>query len=154
VVPRLWQVAFGLGLAIVLAVVMSLADAGIGQLWDLLHWPRTDEKAFEQLFKSMANPIGAIVIAITAGIGEELFTRGILQPRLGIVLSNLFFTALHALQYNWDALLSVFVVGLVLGFVRKKTNTSTSAIVHGTYDFLLVMASYYQFDPLRLFGGG
>jgi membrane protease YdiL (CAAX protease family) len=154
VVPELWQICFGLGLAVVLAIVMSFMDIGIGYVWDLMHWPRTDEKAVEQLFKSMTSVIGAIVIGVTAGVGEELFARGVLQPRLGILLSNLFFTSLHALQYNWDGLLSVFIIGLVLGLVRKKTNTTTSAIVHGTYDFLLVMVSVYpQFDPTKWFGG-
>jgi membrane protease YdiL (CAAX protease family) len=65
----------------------------------------------------------------------------VLQPRLGILLSNLFFTAMHALQYHWDALLLVFVIGMALGLIRRRTNTTTSAIVHGTYDFLLIMAA-------------
>ncbi len=33
---------------------------------------------------------------------------------------------------------------MTLGFIRKRTNTSTSAIVHGTYDFLLLMAAVLQ----------
>lgn len=152
VVPSGFQVAFALALAIVLAAVMPFVDFGIGRLWDYLHWPRTDEKAFEALMKAVTNPLGAVVIGVVAGVGEEMFARGILQPRLGILLSNLFFTALHALQYNWDGLLSVFVAGLILGLVRKKTNTTTSAIVHGTYDFLLILASYYQFDITKQFG--
>jgi membrane protease YdiL (CAAX protease family) len=153
VVPTLWQVLLGLWLAGFLAFLMAaLVDPAIGWLWKWLHWPQTDEKAFEQLFKSMTSPVGAVVVAVTAGVGEELFARGILQPRLGILLSNLFFTAMHAPQYSWDALLSVFTVGLVLGVVRQKTNTSTSAIVHGTYDFLLVMAAYKQIDPSQWFG--
>jgi membrane protease YdiL (CAAX protease family) len=152
VMPQEWHVAFALGLAGAMAVFMSgLGDPAIGRLWDLFGWPKTDEKAFEQLFKSMTSPIGAVVIGVTAGIGEELLVRGILQPRLGILLSNLFFTSLHALQYNWDALLSVFLVGMLLGLVRKKTNTTTSAIVHGTYDFLLVLASVYGIDPSKWF---
>src|SRR4029453_17037116 len=96
-------------------------------------WPQTDENAFGELLKFAMSPIGAAVIGITAGLGEELAVRGVLQPRMGILLSNLFFTALHAFQYNWDALLVVFFVGLVLGLIRKRTNTTTSAIVHGTY---------------------
>ena len=75
-----------------------------------------------------------------------------MQPRLGILLSNLLFTALHAWQYNWDGLLSVFLIGLVLGVIRKKTNTTTSAVVHGTYDFTLIMLTYYQIDPAQWFG--
>jgi uncharacterized protein len=155
VVPKPWHIALALGLAVSMATMMpGLVDPAIGRFWDLMGWPRTDEKAFEQLFKSMNSVIGACVIGVTAGVGEELFARGILQPRLGILLSNLFFVSLHALQYNWDALLSVFIAGLVLGVVRKKTNTTTSAIVHGTYDFLLVLAGYYSIDPSKWFGWG
>jgi membrane protease YdiL (CAAX protease family) len=142
--PRAWQVLFGLLFAGVLVVVMQFGvDRLIGHLWRQQGWAVTDEKEFEQLLKFAINPLGAAVIGITAGVGEELFARGVLQPRLGILLSNLFFTALHAPQYNWDALASVFVIGLVLGLVRKGTNTTTSAIVHGTYDFVLVLLSYY-----------
>jgi CAAX prenyl protease-like protein len=67
--------------------------------------------------------------------------RGLLQPRIGLIASNLVFTAFHAFQYGVDALLSVFIVGLVLGVIRAKSNTSTSAIVHGVYDFVLIMTS-------------
>jgi membrane protease YdiL (CAAX protease family) len=79
------------------------------------------------------------VIGVTAGLGEELAVRGVLQPRLGILLPNLLFASLHALQYNFEGLLSVFLVGLILGLIRRRTNTSTSAIVHGAYDFWLIM---------------
>ena len=99
----------------------------------------TGEKAYEVMFKAFISPFGAMVIGVTAGFGEEVLVRGILQPRLGILLSSLFFTALHAYQYNWDALLSVFLFGLTLGLIRKKTNTSVCVIVHGGYDFVLTM---------------
>ena len=59
-------------------------------------------------------------------------------------MPNIFFTSLHAMQYGFDGLLSVFMVGMILGLVRKRTNTSTSAIVHGTYDFILVVATMMQ----------
>ena len=74
--------------------------------------------------------------------------RGALQPRLGLLPSNLFFTALHGFQYSWDALLSVFVVGMLLGGIRARTNTTTSAIVHGLYDFLLIMAWWLDLPEL------
>jgi hypothetical protein len=151
VVPSVGQIAFGLVFAVGLVVVMSVTDYAIQWVWEAMRWPRTDEKAFEELMRSAINPVGALVIGVTAGLGEELSIRGVLQPRLGILLSNVFFTALHAYQYNWDGLLSVFLIGLILGAVRKRTNTSTSAIVHGTYDCLLILMSYYEFDPIKWF---
>ena len=144
VVPSLGQVAFGLAAAVILLVVTAGVEWLIAQVWTYFQWPRTDEKAFNELLKYAISPIGAVVVGITAGLSEEMAVRGILQPRLGILLSNLFFTALHALQYNWDALLSVFLIGLVLGLIRRRFNTTTSAITHGTYDFLSVLLTYYM----------
>jgi hypothetical protein len=138
--PTLRQVCGAVGLGILLVVVAGkLLNPGIDWLWQRLHWPQTDEKAFEQLLGSLITPAGAVAIAVSAGIGEELVVRGALQPRLGILLSNLFFTSLHAPQYGFDALLSVFVVGSVLGIVRARSNTTIAIIAHGVYDFCLVM---------------
>lgn len=140
VVPSLRQTGLPLALVPILVVTMNGADKLIESVWTRFDWPTTNSKAFEELIKFAFNPAGAIIIGVTAGLGEELSVRGVLQPRLGILLSNLFFTGLHALQYNWDGLLSVFLIGLGLGVLRKYTNTTTSAIVHGGYDFTLVMA--------------
>jgi membrane protease YdiL (CAAX protease family) len=139
VLPTVGQVAFGLTAAVGLVVFMTIVELGIRWLWVRLGWPQSDSKGFDKLIEFAKNPLGAVIVGIVAGLGEELFARGVLQPRLGILLSNLFFTSLHALQYNWDGLVSVFVTGLFLGLIRKKTNTSTSAVVHGTYDFLLFL---------------
>ncbi len=135
------QVLAGLGLA-VLAVVASFGlDWAVSHLWGAAGWPQTDQEAFNKVLAFALSPVGAVILGVTAGLGEEVAVRGVLQPRLGILLSNVFFTSLHALQYNWDALLSVFLLGLVLGLIRQRTNTTTSAIVHGTYDALLVLIS-------------
>ncbi len=139
--PSWRQALAGVAIALLLVGAVQLLSVGIDWLWGLMGWPTTDEAAFDELLSFAASPIGAVVIGVTAGLGEELAVRGALQPRLGILLSNLFFMSLHALQYNWDALLVVFAVGMVCGAVRRRTNTSTSAIVHGTYNFTLIMLS-------------
>lgn len=140
-VPRR-QVGIALGLTAALLAVMFGFDWAVTHTWRFLGWPTTDADAFKALMGPLITPIGAVVIGITAGVGEEVAVRGILQPRLGIVLSNTFFTALHAYQYNWDALLSVFLIGLMLGVIRKRTSTTVSAIVHGSYDFVLVLFEF------------
>ncbi|MEF3273166.1 MAG: CPBP family intramembrane metalloprotease [Chloroflexus sp.] len=137
--PSYRQLAIGIGLGLGLAGLMSIAIPLLDRLWQTLGWPTTDTEAFGQLMAFAISPIGALIIGVTAGLGEELAVRGVLQPRLGIVLSNIFFTSLHAFQYHWDALLVVFVIGIVCGLVRKYTNTTTAAIVHGLYNFVMVM---------------
>ena len=142
--PTARQVVGGVLGAGALVLFMNFAvDPVITGVWKFFRWPPTDIEAFEKLLAPAMTPLGAVVIAITAGVGEEMAIRGVLQPRLGILLPNLFFTSLHAMQYGFDGLLSVFLVGMILGYIRMRTNTTTSAIVHGTYDFILVMASIY-----------
>ncbi len=113
--PSWRQALAGVAIALLLVGAVQLLSVGIDWLWGLMGWPTTDEAAFDELLSFAASPIGAVVIGVTAGLGEELAVRGALQPRLGILLSNLFFMSLHALQYNWDALLVVFAVGMVCG---------------------------------------
>lgn len=142
--PTMQQVLAGIGLAVALVVAVQILGLGIDWVWERLGLRKTDTEAFGEMLKFAMSPAGAVVIGITAGLGEELAVRGVLQPRLGILLSNLFFTGLHAFQYNWDSLLVVFLVGMVLGVLRKRTNTTTSAIVHGVYNFLLIIAAVYE----------
>jgi uncharacterized protein len=137
--PTWRQAGAAVLLALLLVGAVQLLGTGIEWLWTQLGWTVSDDAAFGELIGFAINPLGAVVIGVTAGLGEELAVRGVLQPRLGLILSNLFFTSLHAFQYNWDALLIVFVVGVVCGMVRAHTNTSTAAIVHGVYNFTLVM---------------
>jgi hypothetical protein len=119
-------------------------DLIVSRVWGALGWRTTDTTAVEALFAGANSPLGALVVGITAGVGEEVAVRGILQPRLGILISNAFFTAMHAYQYHWDALCSVFLVGLALGWIRRKTSTTVAALVHGGYDFVIILMGYFE----------
>jgi uncharacterized protein len=136
--PTRRQVALALGLAVAMVGVVIPLDGAIDLLWTWMGWTRTDSRALTGLMAYALSPLGALVIGLSAGLGEEVAVRGALQPRLGILLPNLFFTGAHALQYSWDSLIVVFTIGVVLGLVRRRTNTTTAAIAHGTYDALLV----------------
>jgi membrane protease YdiL (CAAX protease family) len=137
-------VLIGVAVAAALVVIVSVLGRGLDALWQAMGWPKTDAETFSKLIAFATNPLGALLVGIVAGVGEELAVRGVLQPRLGILISNVFFTALHALQYGWDALLVVFAVGIAMGVLRKRTSTTTSAIAHGTYDFILLMLAWAQ----------
>ena len=84
--------------------------------------------------------------------------RGVLQPRLGILLSNLLFTAMHAYQYNWDGLLSVFASGLALWFpeltlrVLPGSFLNVAQIIHGDEALLAVgsLLTYHVFHMVVL----
>ena len=143
--PSRQQVLLGLALAVVLVGVFSGVDQTVAWIWAMLGWPTTNEAAFKKLLGAGLSPAGALVVGVTAGVGEEAATRGLLQPRLGTVLPNLAFTAAHAFQYGPDALISVFLTGMVLAVVRARSSTTIAALVHGTYDFVSIMLEVVGF---------
>jgi hypothetical protein len=93
-----------------------------------------------RLIASAMTPGRMVLLALSAGVGEEVTLRGGLQPRLGIGLTALLFAALHV-QYSWFGMVLVFTLGVVLGLVRKHGSTTAAIIVHGLYDTLAVFSS-------------
>ena len=95
------------------------------------------EKVNENLFGGLATVGGAIALGLSAGISEELLFRGAVQPRLGLLLTTLLFAIGH-LQYGLTlATLQVFVIGLVLGLMRKRTgNVVVCMVSHATYNMV------------------
>jgi membrane protease YdiL (CAAX protease family) len=77
---------------------------------------------------------------VAAPMWEEIFSRGFLyrgwsESKLGVAgaifLSSLAWTSLH-LQYNWFFFGEVFSIGLLLGYLRYRTNSTWLTIVlHG-----------------------
>ena len=128
-------------------VVIALAAAGVffafGQAMDVLShaWTpdiaRHVDRTTQNLFGGLNNPVGIAALALAPGICEEIMFRGALQPRLGLLATALLFTSIHT-QYglSLDAV-SVFVIALGLGLIRKFTNTTTSMICHVTYNLVV-----------------
>jgi hypothetical protein len=123
-------------LAVVLVALLLALDYGVNAAWSALdpagYQALTD--VTDQLFGGLMSVGGAIVLGLSAGISEELLFRGALQPKLGLLLSAALFAVGH-LQYGFTvAMLEVFVIGLVLGLVRNRANTTTAILVHAGYN--------------------
>jgi membrane protease YdiL (CAAX protease family) len=81
-----------------------------------------------------------IAFCVAAPITEEIFARGFLyrgwsetflRPAGAIVLSSIVWTMLH-LQYDWFFLGEVFSIGLLLGYVRYRSNSTwLTIVIHG-----------------------
>lgn len=146
VVPRWWQV--------VLALAAAGAFFAFGQAMGALTQAWTPDVArqvdttTQHLFGGLGGPVGIAAIALLPGICEEVMFRGALQPRLGLTATALLFTCIHT-QYGLSLFaLSVFVIALGLGLIRKFTNTTTSSICHITYNLIVgigVAASQAEF---------
>jgi hypothetical protein len=93
-----------------------------------------------KLIAAHLSVMASIVLGISAGAGEEITVRGALQPRLGIVLSSILFAAGH-LQYTWFGMLTIALLGVLLGLIRKRANTTTAILVHSSYDLVAALTA-------------
>jgi membrane protease YdiL (CAAX protease family) len=131
--PTLWDLALAAGL-----IVAFLAlDYAVSVIWYRL-WPLNYEmvsQSSQRLFAPFDSIPGALVLGLSAGIGEESLFRGALQPRLRILLTALVFTLGHVQYALSPALAEILVIGLVLGWLRERTNTTTCMVAHAGYNF-------------------
>ena len=82
------------------------------------------------------------LLGLAAALGEESIFRGAVQPKLGLLLTALLFALLHS-QYGLSfSTVAVFGVGLILGVLRLRANTSTTMITHAVYNISLGLISY------------
>lgn len=84
----------------------------------------------------------ALMLGITAAVGEETLFRGALQPKYGLVFTSLVFALLHV---QYDLLLIVaalFPAGLILGLERKYMGTTAAIVTHALYNALVVVNGY------------
>lgn len=131
------EVVLAIAAALALVGAFHFIDPALAALVGYLGLPVTDTEAVNLLFAGSLTLPGIIVASIAAGFGEEVSIRGLLQPRFGILLPALLFASLHAYQYSWDGLISVFLAGIVFAYIRRYSNTTTSAITHTVYDLVL-----------------
>ncbi len=82
------------------------------------------------------------LVSLMAGLGEEMFFRGLIQqaivehasPWLGVAIASLVFGLLHALSLTYAALAAA--IGAYFGILTLATGNLIAAIVaHAAYDF-------------------
>jgi hypothetical protein len=96
-----------------------------------------------------ATPLGIISVGLAPGIGEESIFRGAMQPRFGLLITSILFALVHG-QYGISlATLVVLVLGLVLGLVRNRTNTTTAMLTHALYNSGIALLGYLGIQFLQ-----
>ncbi len=123
------------GVRIVRDGLVGLA-AGLG-LVALSRLATASSRAGQALTAELAQAIGPlgsvqiVALALASGVGEELFFRGALQPRVGLLLASLLFGLAHLLP-SWPLVLwSLFagVAGLALGALFEVTGNLIAPVV-------------------------
>ena len=100
----------------------------------------------DHLFGGLGGPAGIAALALLPGVCEELLFRGALQPRLGLLVTSLLFAAIHT-EYGLSIdVVTIFVIAIGLGLIRRYANTTATITCHVAYNLLasLTIAGSFQ----------
>jgi membrane protease YdiL (CAAX protease family) len=79
-------------------------------------------------------------IGLTAGVVEELFFRGFLQPRVGIALSSALFVLAHLSYDQPFMLVGIAALSLLFAFlVRWRRNILPAIVAHAAFDLIQLL---------------
>jgi CAAX protease family protein len=141
VTPSWAQIGIGLGIGLAMVPAILLLERLAGQV-GLGANPDVERLTEQMLGPMLASLPGVLTLGLAAALGEESVFRGALQPRFGLILTAALFALLHS---NYGITLStvlVFGVGIVLGLLRLRYNTTTSMLAHAIYNISLGLITY------------
>lgn len=141
--PLAWAVARGLLVTLPMLAVF----------WWLMHWDRPTLRRLREQVQWLIGemfPDASLgqfaLVAVLAGVGEELLFRGVLQsllgqwttPVAGLVLTSLIFGAAHALSKLYFLLATL--IGIVFGWlVLQYDDLVAPMVAHSVYDFVALV---------------
>ncbi|HEV2852805.1 MAG TPA: CPBP family intramembrane glutamic endopeptidase [Thermoanaerobaculia bacterium] len=134
--PNVWrEVGLGVVLGIGAWMVVLLALMGVaGVLWAV-----GGEDAVPRQPPALVPFIAGLpilvraLISLSAGVVEETFFRGFLQPRVGIVLSTVFFALAHLSYGQPFMLIGITLLSLIYGLLVKWRQNVWAAITAHTF---------------------
>lgn len=131
---RQWGIGLAAGLIMVPVVL------GIEYLASLTGWETSAdvERLTEELLGALfTSPFGILTLGLSAALGEETLFRGAVTPRFGIILSSILFALVHSNYGITLSTLVVFLLGVLLAWLRMRYNTTTAMATHAIYNMTL-----------------
>lgn len=136
------EVGLGVVLGIVAWVAVLLALMGVAAVL----WALGGEDAVPQQPPAMVPFIAGLpilvrmLISLSAGVVEETFFRGFLQPRVGIVLSTAFFALAHLSYGQPFMLIGITLLSLIYALLVKwRQNVWPAIAAHVFFDAIQLL---------------
>jgi uncharacterized protein len=142
--PSLRQLGLGVGTGLAMVVVAQVVEQLLNAAGVPVdpHVEKVTDQVIGPLFSSIP---GILTLGLAAALGEESLFRGALQLRFGILFTSVLFAFIHSNYGLSISTLIVFLLGMVLGWIRRRHNTVTSMTVHATYNITLgILAQFLR----------
>lgn len=141
VTPTWKEALIGLGAGLAMVPIILLLETSAGKI-GLGSNPDVERLTEQMIGPLTQSAFGILTLGLAAALGEETVFRGALQPRFGILLTSILFALLHSTYGLSLSTALVFLVGLALGLLRYRYNTTTSMITHATYNMTLGVIAF------------
>jgi len=137
---RIYPVLFShIGLGAIVGILLYALQFGLIAFW-ASYAPESltqQSSAAQQLFNLFSGSLLlGLLLAVTTGIGEELFFRGALQPIFGIFWTSVFFVLMHSQYILTFASLVIFLVSIGFGLLARRFSTVAAMVAHIVYNFI------------------
>lgn len=114
--------------------------------WQIVRLPllKNTRLFFADLIRPLQlTTIEIFFISVCAGLGEEMFFRGLVQPALGIWTTSILFVLLHGYINPFNIPLTIYGIYMVLvigvmGQFTEQLGITTAIIAHIVIDFVLL----------------
>lgn len=127
---------FNWGLGIIVGLFIVCIDLLLDRL---LPEEMLDDGGINLLLFSNRNIVHIFIIALTAGVVEELLFRGAIQEWLGVWGTSLLFVLIHTRYLKkWILVIVVGLISLGFGYLYEWTGSLITVIVaHTLVDFIM-----------------
>ncbi len=152
--PQAWELGYGIAFAIPLFILNLILFGSEDSRFAFL---RSCFEFKDQVVRPLAQTLdvgSSIAVALCAGIGEELFFRGVVQTEYGLFAASVSFSLLHfgtaTRKYLMIATLYA-AIGMYFGLLAQYFSSLwVPVIAHACYDLIaLIYLRYFETPSVR-----
>jgi hypothetical protein len=135
----LWCLPWGALATVPPVLLILLLESSLGQR---VRWLRGFREQVVTILGAFLGHLGwadMVLLSCLAGLSEEIFFRGILQPEIGLTLTSLVFGVLHAISLPY--LVWATLMGIYLGWLFQLTQNLWPPIM--THTFVDLVGLWY-----------
>ncbi len=128
----------------VLGSVLGLVIAILGWLILNHQYIAKETNRYIEIFNETSlTPFLIIFVSLSAGVGEEIFFRGVLQRYLGVIITSFFFVGIHGYLNPKNLKITIYGLYMVLvicivGYCSQEVGLISAIVAHSVIDIVLL----------------
>jgi len=124
--------------ALILLFFLLFASISLQQILNIVNLNDL-EKVNNLIIQIKGNLLVLVYLITVRPIAEEIFFRGFLTQKTGLLFSSIFFALAHMFYYSIAEIIGAFVLGLILAYFYLKTkNLYPNILSHIGYNLIII----------------